>query len=85
MVGDELDTATVRAGMVTYRVILGWQPTTRDVAEFCNMSVNGAWDLMARLCRVLPIYLDESDHKWRKMAGVGVAPLVIRENCQQED
>jgi hypothetical protein len=61
--GIEPETATERAGLIVVELMNGEELTTRQVAEVANMSMWGAWALMIRLCRVLPIEYSES--RWR--------------------
>ena len=65
----EIDTPTLRAALVAIRVmddIRPWQPTTAQVAAYARMSPNGAYRLMARLSRVLPIAQDEKTGQWQR-------------------
>lgn len=64
MEDSELNGATERTARVVYRMMLGWQPTTREVAQRCNLTDSGAWYLLARISLEVPVYLDE-DHRWR--------------------
>ncbi len=66
--GDEreIDTATLRAAAVTYRLMLGWTPKTIEVAEYCGIGIAGAWALLVRISDVVPIYQDrEFENRWR--------------------
>jgi hypothetical protein len=74
--GDEreIDTATLRVAIVTWKIFSGWTPTTRDVAELCSMADNGAWAMLVRMSDVLPIYLDREDFRWRLTDGVERQP-----------
>jgi hypothetical protein len=65
---DALDTASERAAAVSWRIAHGWQPTTRDVATLTGLTINGAWRLMNRMQRSVPIYLD-GDRRWRDLVG----------------
>ena len=65
---DLAETATERTAIVVYKLMLGWQPTTRDVATLCHVGDSGAWRLLSRISLTVPIYLDD-DHKWRIVEG----------------
>lgn len=61
---DELDTASERAAAVSWRIAHGWEPTTRDVATLTGLSMAGAWRLMMRLSRAIPLHLDTQTKRW---------------------
>ena len=67
----EIATATIRAALVGYRMALGWQPTTDDIARKFCMTRQGAGDLMKRISAIVPIYQDDMHSnqyvraKWR--------------------
>lgn len=61
---DDIGTTTERTARIVYRLMLGWQPRTQEVACVCNLSNSGAWRLMSRISLEVPVYLDE-DHHWR--------------------
>jgi hypothetical protein len=65
--GDEreIDTVTLRVALITWRLVGGWTPTTREVATYCSMRENSAWDLLSRMTDVLPLFLDREDGRWR--------------------
>lgn len=65
--GDEreIDTATLRVAIVTWKILCGWTPTTREVAELCSFEHNSAWTMLSNMSEVLPIYLDMDDLRWR--------------------
>ena len=52
-------TAQEKAGLVTWHLAHGEVMQTRDVAEMTGLSMTGAWLMMQRLARVIPIYQDE--------------------------
>ena len=60
--GKEL-TAQERAAMVTYDIIMGRQLTTLEIARRIGITNMGAWKLMQRVSRVVPVYQDEG--RWR--------------------
>ena len=47
---------TERAGLVVWLLAAGRTPTTNEVAELAGISRCGAWNMMNRLSRVLPLY-----------------------------
>jgi hypothetical protein len=53
-------TAQERAALVAWHLAHGEVMTTAEVASVTGLSWAGAWHLMNRLSRVLPIYRDES-------------------------
>ncbi len=87
----DLDTVSVRVAMVTWRLMGGWTPTTREVSEFLGMELSGAYYLMARISRVIPLYLDEipaqqrftSPSKWR-IAPIDTVSIASCNNGNQE-
>jgi len=52
-------TAQERAALVTWHLAHGQGMQTRDVAKLTGLEREGAWRLMQRLARVIPIYQDE--------------------------
>ena len=50
--------AQERAALVTWWLARGGQLTTRVIATRLGMSYGGAWDMMQKLARVLPIGFD---------------------------
>lgn len=58
---DLPDTITERAALVVWHLAHGESMQTRDVANMTGLTRQGAWDLMQRLSRVIPIYLAEGD------------------------
>ena len=57
----EPDTITERAALVVWHLAHGECMQTRDVVAITGLTRQGAWDLMQRLSRVIPIYQDERD------------------------
>ena len=55
----EPDTITERAALVTWRLAHGESMQTRDIAEMTGLGMAGAWILMVRLSRAIPIYQDD--------------------------
>jgi hypothetical protein len=75
----ELSTVTERVGLVVWHLVHGEAMQTRDVAEMTGLGMAGAWILMVRLSRVIPIYQDEQG-MWlvcacRELEGVGVSSI----------
>ena len=61
---DEMaDTISTRAAIVVWRIGRGWRPTTREVAALCGIGMGGAWAMMARISRGVPIALG-CDKRW---------------------
>lgn len=58
-------TPSERVGIVVWHLAHGEGLTTREIAELTGLTESGAWRLISRLCRRLPIYLDEQDHRWQ--------------------
>ena len=56
---DQDFTPQERAALVTWRLAHGEGMQTRDVAELTGLTMVGAWYMMQRLARVIPIYQDE--------------------------
>ena len=66
---SDIDTPTLRAAMVAIRMFSerpAWTPTTAEIADYLGMGHSGAFRLMARLARVLPIAQDEEE-RWRRV------------------
>jgi len=72
----EPDTITERAALVTWHLAHGEAMQTRDVAEMTGLGMAGAWILMVRLSRVIPIYQDDCG-RWlvcafQELEGAGI-------------
>ena len=52
---DDIGTTTERTARIVYRLMLGWQPRTQEVACVCNLSNSGAWRLMSRISLEVPV------------------------------
>lgn len=63
----EPEVTTERVGVVAWRLAQGVQMTTYDVAEWTGLTHSGAWYLLTRLSRVLPIVL--IDKHWQCVNG----------------
>lgn len=63
----EPDTITERAALIAWHLAHGESMQTRDVAEMTGLTFSGAWRLMDRLSRTLPIY-QTSDGLWQTCA-----------------
>jgi len=63
----EVDTITERAALVTWHLCHGESLQTRKVAEMTGLTMQGAWQLMQRLSRTIPIYQSEQGY-WRVCA-----------------
>jgi hypothetical protein len=57
----ETDTVTERVGLVVWHLCRGEGLQTKDIAKLTGLTRQGAWDLMQRLSRVIPIYQDDTD------------------------
>ena len=60
---ETADTISTRAAIVVWRMAHGWRPTTREVAALCGIGMGGAWAMMARIRRGVPIALG-CDKRW---------------------
>ena len=72
----EPDTITERAALVTWHLAHGEAMQTRDVANLTGLGMAGAWILMQRLSRAIPIYQDDRGF-WivctcRELEGAGI-------------
>ena len=63
----EPEVTTERVGIVAWRLAQGWQATTAEIAEWAGISRNGAWYLLIKLSRVLPIEM--IDGRWQCVNG----------------
>ena len=61
---DRETVTTERIARVTWALSEGQALTTRQAAALAGISTRGAWSMLDKLCRVLPIYQDE-DNVWR--------------------
>jgi hypothetical protein len=57
---EEEYVVTERAAIITRELMLGHALTVHDVAQLTGLSWDGASKLLARLCRVLNLYRDET-------------------------
>lgn len=60
---EMIDSISTRSAAVVWRMAHGWRPTTREVAALVGLSMGGAWAMMARMSRGVPIALG-SDKRW---------------------
>lgn len=58
---------TDRVAMICWLLLQGRAMTTVDVAKRTGMTRQGAWYLMARLSRTVPLYNDSG--QWRLLEG----------------
>ena len=56
---------TERVGIVVWLLSNGRAMTTAEVADIIGTTKQGAWTLLSKLCRVLPLTLE--DNIWRRM------------------
>jgi hypothetical protein len=56
-----VDTPSERVAVVVWALMHGQRLTTRQVATLSGLSVQGAFGLMCRISRVLPLYQDEQN------------------------
>jgi hypothetical protein len=56
---DQDYTAQEKAALVSWHLAHGEEMTTGEIASMTGLTWGGAWWLMARLSRVLPIYQNE--------------------------
>jgi len=72
---DLPDTITERAALVTWHLCHGEAMQTRDIASLTGLGMAGAWVLMQRLSRAIPIYQDDRGFwvvcAYRKPEGIG--------------
>lgn len=54
-------TAQERAALVTYDIMRGARMTTSEIAHRMGTTKMGAWHMMQRVSRVVPIYLEEGN------------------------
>ena len=54
-------TPTERIAIVTHHLATGKQLTTADVANLVGVTRCGAWEMLSKLSRVLPIAQDRND------------------------
>lgn len=47
---------TERVAIVAWKLAAGASPTTSEIAAMVGISRSGAWEMMSRLSRVLPIH-----------------------------
>ena len=52
--------STERVGLIAWAMALREKLTTRQIADKVVLSYTGAWYIMQKLCRVLPITFDET-------------------------
>jgi hypothetical protein len=52
---------TERIGLISWWLADGETPTTRQVADRLGISYAGAWSMLQKLARVLPICYDENE------------------------
>lgn len=55
---------TERVAIVVGRIMLGKRMTTREIAEYVALSPSGAWRMMDKIGRVLPIR--QVDDVWER-------------------
>ena len=66
-------TSSERVALVVWRLASNRQAglTTRQISDMCGISMQGAFDLMCRVSRVLPVAQDE-ERIWRTMGSGNV-------------
>ena len=62
---DDGYTAQERAALVTYQLVSGAEMSTAEIAERTGLSRAGAWHMMNRVSRVVPLYQDGG--RWRRL------------------
>lgn len=73
----EPEVTTERVGIVAWRLAQGNRASTAEIAEWTGMTRTGAWYLLMKLARVLPI--DIVDGRWQCVNG-GMLQF-----CQEDD
>jgi len=63
-------TAQERAAIVTWRLACGERLTTQEIMRLTGLTREGAWYLMMRLLRVVPIFCDDGG-EWEKLDSRG--------------
>lgn len=58
-------TAQERAALVTFQILEGAQMTTGEIAQQVGVTPQGAWHMMQRVARVVPLYQDAG--RWRRL------------------
>lgn len=73
---DVPDTVTERSAVVVWSLAHGEMLQTRQIAEITGLGMAGAWALMVRLSRVIPIYQDECGRwlvcAYQELEGAGI-------------
>ena len=54
---------TERVAVIVWKIAQGQVYTTAEIAVICGLTWDGAYKLMCRVSRVLPIYLDNAQWK----------------------
>lgn len=57
-------TAQERAALTAFYILEGAEMTTAEIAERVGLTHQGAWSMMQRVARVVPVYQDEG--RWRR-------------------
>lgn len=65
MIEDDEMVTTERVALVVWQIANGNSLSTADVAKMLCITHSGAWRLLAKLCRVLPVSM--TDGVWHKM------------------
>jgi len=65
---DRETVATERIARVVWPLAHGQPLTTRQAAALAGITPRGAWRMLTKLCRVLPIYQDDGG-VWRVASG----------------
>lgn len=54
------ETPSERVALVVWYMAHGMALSTQEIMKITGLTNDGAWSLMNRICRVLPIYLDRN-------------------------
>ena len=58
---------TERVAIVVYRLVSGQRGTTADIAEWVGLTRFGAWDMLSRISRVLPVAIIDGCWQYANM------------------
>lgn len=58
------ETPSERVALVAWYMAFGMALSTKEIAKITGLTGKGAWSLMCRISRVLPVYKDDQDI-WR--------------------
>ncbi len=68
---------TERVALVAWSLVLGTALTTREIADLTGLTWGGAYRMLYRISRALPLYQDD-DGRWALLAVDNTDTLVRR-------